>query len=102
MGWWWVGGWGLGGWRAGRGAALPAVQLLWGCTLPQHSPAAPACALACCSGGMIFTFYKAQGISVGASMVEDDKLDMAKKAMELAKVRPAALCYAMLRCAVPR
>ena len=29
-------------------------------------------------GGMIFTFYKAQGLSVGNSLVEDDKLDLAK------------------------
>lgn len=29
-------------------------------------------------GGMIFTFYKAQGYSVGSSLVEEDKLDLAK------------------------
>ena len=29
-------------------------------------------------GGMIFTFYKARGISVGDSLVEEDKLDLAK------------------------
>jgi phosphoglycerate kinase len=29
-------------------------------------------------GGMIFTFYKAQGLSVGKSLVEDDKLELAK------------------------
>jgi len=28
-------------------------------------------------GGMIFTFYKARGLSVGKSLVEDDKLDLA-------------------------
>lgn len=37
-------------------------------------------------GGMIFTFYKARGLSVGNSLVEDDKLELAKsleaKAME--------------------
>ncbi len=27
-------------------------------------------------GGMIFTFYKAQGLKVGASLVEKDKLDL--------------------------
>ena len=36
---------------------------------------------------MIFTFYKARGLSVGNSMVEADKLDLAKKleAMALEK-----------------
>ena len=29
-------------------------------------------------GGMIFTFYKARGLSVGNSLVEDDKLDLAR------------------------
>jgi len=37
-------------------------------------------------GGMIFTFYKARGLSVGKSLVEDDKLELAneleKKAVE--------------------
>jgi len=28
-------------------------------------------------GGMIFTFYKAQGLSVGSSLVEEDKLELA-------------------------
>ena len=35
---------------------------------------------------MIFTFYKAQGLSVGASLVEEDKLELAKELMEKAKV----------------
>ncbi len=30
-------------------------------------------------GGMIFTFYKARGLSVGNSMVEEDKLELAKE-----------------------
>jgi len=30
-------------------------------------------------GGMIFTFYKARGLSVGKSLVEDDKLELAQK-----------------------
>jgi phosphoglycerate kinase len=29
-------------------------------------------------GGMIFTFYKARGLSVGQSLVEEDKLELAK------------------------
>ena len=36
-------------------------------------------------GGMIFTFYKARGINVGASLVEEDKLDLAKKLEAKAK-----------------
>ncbi|MFO0038006.1 MAG: phosphoglycerate kinase [Synechococcaceae cyanobacterium] len=30
-------------------------------------------------GGMIFTFYKARGLAVGNSLVEEDKLDLAKE-----------------------
>lgn len=36
-------------------------------------------------GGMIFTFYKAQGKAVGASLVEEDKLDLARSLIESAK-----------------
>ncbi|NJR70719.1 MAG: phosphoglycerate kinase [Synechococcales cyanobacterium CRU_2_2] len=36
-------------------------------------------------GGMIFTFYKARGLSVGGSLVEDDKLDLATELEALAK-----------------
>ncbi|MGB7486939.1 MAG: phosphoglycerate kinase [Phormidesmis sp.] len=36
-------------------------------------------------GGMIFTFYKARGMSVGSSLVEEDKLDLAKKLEAKAK-----------------
>jgi phosphoglycerate kinase len=35
-------------------------------------------------GGMIFTFYKAQGLSVGSSLVEEDKVELAKSLMEKA------------------
>lgn len=42
---------------------------------------------------MIFTFYKAQGLGVGASLVEEDKLELAKALMEKAKVG--------CRCGVP-
>lgn len=38
-------------------------------------------------GGMIFTFYKAQGLSVGGSLVEDDKLELAKELMDKAKAK---------------
>ncbi|PVW15155.1 phosphoglycerate kinase [Marixanthomonas spongiae] len=36
-------------------------------------------------GGMAFTFIKAQGGNVGASLVEDDKLDLALEILEKAK-----------------
>lgn len=38
-----------------------------------------------CSGGMIFTFFKARGLNVGKSLVEEDKLDLAKKLEQAAK-----------------
>ncbi|WP_250124092.1 phosphoglycerate kinase [Chroococcidiopsis sp. CCMEE 29] len=38
-------------------------------------------------GGMIFTFYKARGINVGKSLVEDDKLELAKSLEAKAKER---------------
>ncbi len=36
-------------------------------------------------GGMIFTFYKARGLSVGNSLVEEDKLDLASALEKKAK-----------------
>lgn len=42
-------------------------------------------------GGMIFTFYKAQGLSVGSSLVEEDKLDLATSLLEKAKTKGVSL-----------
>ena len=42
-------------------------------------------------GGMIFTFYQAQGIQTGKSLVETDKLDLARSLMEKAKARRVEL-----------
>ncbi|NEQ83891.1 MAG: phosphoglycerate kinase, partial [Moorea sp. SIO2I5] len=42
-------------------------------------------------GGMIFTFYKSRGMSVGKSLVEDDKLDLAKSLEAKAKERGVQL-----------
>ncbi len=42
-------------------------------------------------GGMIFTFYKARGLSVGKSLVEEDKLDLAKTLEAKAKERGVEL-----------
>jgi phosphoglycerate kinase len=36
-------------------------------------------------GGMIFTFYKARGLNVGKSLVEEDKLELAKTLEAIAK-----------------
>ncbi len=38
-------------------------------------------------GGMIFTFYKAKGLSVGGSLVEDDKLDLARELIAKAEAK---------------
>lgn len=42
-------------------------------------------------GGMIFTFYQAQGLSVGKSLVETDKLDLAQALMAKAQERGVEL-----------
>lgn len=36
------------------------------------------CDILLLGGGMILTFYKAQGLSVGSSLAEEDKLDLAE------------------------
>ena len=36
-------------------------------------------------GGMIFTFYQAQGLSTGSSLVEEDKIELAKELMAKAE-----------------
>lgn len=45
-------------------------------------------------GGMIFTFIKAQGGKIGASLVEDDKLEFAKELIEKAKAKNVRLVIA--------
>lgn len=45
-------------------------------------------------GGMVFTFLKARGINVGASLVEDDQLELAKRLEALAKDKGVALFLA--------
>ncbi|MBP2026518.1 phosphoglycerate kinase [Acetoanaerobium pronyense] len=42
-------------------------------------------------GAMAYTFKKAEGIAIGSSMVEDDKLDLAKELMEKAKEKGVKL-----------
>ncbi|WRS26847.1 phosphoglycerate kinase [Oscillospiraceae bacterium MB08-C2-2] len=38
-------------------------------------------------GGMSYTFFKAQGLEIGTSICEDDKLDLAKELLEKAKTK---------------
>ena len=42
-------------------------------------------------GGMAYTFYKAQGHSIGTSICEEDKLDLAKEILEKAKQKNVEL-----------
>jgi phosphoglycerate kinase len=42
-------------------------------------------------GGMVFTFYKARGLNVGSSLVEEDQLDLAKKLEVMAKEKGVKL-----------
>jgi phosphoglycerate kinase len=42
-------------------------------------------------GGMVFTFYKARGLGVGKSLVEEDKLDLAKSLEVKAKEKGVEL-----------
>ncbi len=38
-------------------------------------------------GGMMFTFFKAQGFEIGKSLLEEDKIDLAKKLIDDAKAK---------------
>ncbi|MFN3196671.1 MAG: phosphoglycerate kinase [Chlorobiota bacterium] len=42
-------------------------------------------------GGMVFTFYKALGINVGTSLVEEDRIEMAKSIINRAKENNVSL-----------
>lgn len=42
-------------------------------------------------GGMIFTFYKALGMNIGTSLVEDDKVELAREIMNAGKSKKARL-----------
>ena len=45
----------------------------------------PKCDNILIGGGMVFTFLKAQGLEIGKSLVEEDKIEMAKKILVDAK-----------------
>lgn len=49
-------------------------------------------------GGMIFTFFKARGLEVGSSLVEEDKLELAKTLEEAAKKKGA--CRRLRNCVI--
>ncbi|KAF9587627.1 hypothetical protein IFM89_004459 [Coptis chinensis] len=49
------------------------------------------CDILLLGGGMIFTFYKAQGLSVGSSLVEADKIELATSLLEKAKAKGVSL-----------
>ncbi|KAK4796734.1 hypothetical protein SAY86_029060 [Trapa natans] len=49
------------------------------------------CDILLLGGGMIFTFYKVQGLSVGSSLVEDDKLDFATSLLKKARAKGVSL-----------
>ena len=51
---------------------------------------------------MIFTFYKARGLNVGASLVEEDKLALAKELEEKAKVGSVGWLGGVIRPMPPR
>ncbi len=42
-------------------------------------------------GGMAYTFFKAQGLNVGTSLIEEDKIDLAKSILENAKTKGVKL-----------
>ncbi|MGK5091684.1 phosphoglycerate kinase [Deltaproteobacteria bacterium TL4] len=45
-------------------------------------------------GGMIFTFFKAQGLNIGTSLVEEDRIEMASQLLAEAKSRKIELLLA--------
>ena len=45
-------------------------------------------------GGMVFTFLKARGVNTGASLVEDDQLELARKLERIAKEKGVQLFLA--------
>lgn len=38
-------------------------------------------------GGMAYTFYRAKGVAIGKSLVEEDKIDLARQTMEKARAK---------------
>ncbi|MBS1803072.1 MAG: phosphoglycerate kinase [Acidobacteria bacterium] len=42
-------------------------------------------------GGMAYTFYRSKGVATGKSLVEEDKIDLAKQTLEKAKAKGVSL-----------
>jgi phosphoglycerate kinase len=67
----------------------PMVAIIGGAKVSDKigliSSLLPKCSDICIGGGMAYTFFKAQGGSIGKSLCEDDKLDMARDIFEKAR-----------------
>jgi 3-phosphoglycerate kinase len=50
---------------------------------------------------MVFTFYKARGLGVGSSLVEEDQLELAKKLEKVAAVSNILHCLLHNMCYMP-
>ena len=49
------------------------------------------CDILLLGGGMIFTFYRAKGLSTGSSLVEEDKIELATELMKKAEEKGVKL-----------
>ena len=47
-------------------------------------------------GGMAFTFFKAQGKEIGKSLLEEEKIDLAKELLEKVKKTMLSSCFRLM------
>lgn len=75
--------------------ARPMVAIVGGAKVSSKLPVLrkllEKCDKVILGGGMVFTFYKAQGLSVGASLAEDDLVDTARELLQSAEERGVEL-----------